>query len=498
MAKRRRRQRRPVTTERQILAEAASPALDLMVDDVDADDIGLYRRLTGERGNNLPEHTQDKIRRVSRYLSRVNPVANRLLTLMSDFILGEGVEISGASQAVQDIVTQHWTDRYNAWDRESPARMRRFFKTGEYLMPLFVNTVNGDVRVGTIPSDRIRTVHTDPENWESVTEVELRPPSGQTEGVRYTIVNDFSADELADVERPALWWSFGNDDGERGISLLYPIADYLDALDQFMFSEVERWLLLKAFIWDVTIKGATQDQIDDRVAKGYYATPSPSQVMVHNESEEWQAKSPALDTYDAANGIRLIRNHVLGAVGIPEHWYAEGGDVNRATATEMAEAPRKRLTALQEVWRNMMLDLLHVAVEYKVLYKQLPAELPTEDEDGNPHDNSIPVRDHVSVSMPDLSPDDQEVMAGVLSSLVASLMQAEDQGYVSGETAQRTVLMTLQQMGVDFDIEAEKVRIQADQKQRETDQQDVQRLYQRQPPLSIVSPQQDDDRESGD
>src|SRR5690606_13001830 len=108
-----------------------------------------------------------------RYLSRVNPVANRLLTLMSDFILGEGVEISGASQAVQDIVTQHWTDRYNAWDRESPARMRRFFKTGEYLMPLFVNTVNGDVRVGTIPSDRIRTVHTDPENWESVTEVEL-------------------------------------------------------------------------------------------------------------------------------------------------------------------------------------------------------------------------------------------------------------------------------------------------------------------------------------
>ena len=100
--------------------------------------------------------------------------------------------------------------------------------------------------------------------------------------------------------------------------------------------------------------------------------------------------------------------------------------------------------------------------------------------------------------MPDLSPDDQEVMAGVLSSLVASLMQAEDQGYVSRETSQRTVLMTLKQMGVDFDIEAEKVRIQADQESRDAErEQDVQRLYQNQPPLAVVPPQ-GNERESGD
>lgn len=843
MTKRRKRQR-PVQTERQVLAEASSPALDMVSGAIDDDD-HLYRPLTGSRGNNLPQHTQDKILRVSRYLARVNPVANRLLTLISDFVLGEGIEVSGASAAVQDVVTQHWTGRYNAWDRESPARMRRFFKTGEYLMPLFINPVNGDVRVGSILSDRIKTVHTDPENWESVTEVELMPVTGQTEGVRYTVVNDFSADELAGVERPALWWSYGNDDGERGISLLYPIADYLDALDQFMFSEVERWLLLKAFVWDVTIKGATQDTINEMVKRGDFRTPTPSEVIVHNDTTEWQAKSPQLDTHDAANGIRLVRNHALGAVGIPEHWYAEGGDVNRAcysddtetltergwrrywevepgeriatynpetreieyhepdglyvypftgdmvrfkstgvdvlvtpehrmwvgyernsepprweitraqdieharflfasgaqwsgidtdvftlpavdlapgaghgnadervvpmddwleflgyvisegcifepgeqsssrgrykvslsqnervnpdkaaaiqacldrlpfafasyvgtdgtrrwqvsdkglwtwlrrevgrfsrdkripqefkdlstrqltilfealmlgdgtadrrenrtnrsystnstglagdvqeiatklglrarvrkatrcysveigagkphvltqdhihaeaydgtvycfevpnhlfvtrrngyvaihgnTATEMAEAPRKRLTALQEIWRNMMLDLLHVVVEYKVLFGQIPAELPTEDEDGNPHDEATPAREHVEVSMPDLSPDDQEVMAGVLSSLVASLMQAEDQGYVSRETSQRTVLMTLQQMGVDFNIEAEKVRIQADQNSRDAErEQDVQRLYQKQPPLAVVPPQ-GNERESGD
>lgn len=496
MTKRRKRQR-PVQTERQVLAEASSPALDMVTGAIDDDD-HLYRPLTSSRGNNLPQHTQDKILRVSRYLARVNPVANRLLTLISDFVLGEGVEVSGASAAVQDVVTQHWADRYNAWDRESPARMRRFFKTGEYLMPLFINPVNGDVRVGSILPDRIKTVHTDPENWESVTAVELKPVTGQTEGVRYTVVNDFSADELAGVERPALWWSYGNDDGERGISLLYPIADYLDALDQFMFSEVERWLLLKAFVWDVTIKGATQDTINEMVKRGDFRTPTPSEVIVHNDTTEWQAKSPQLDTHDAANGIRLVRNHALGAVGIPEHWYAEGGDVNRATATEMAEAPRKRLTALQEIWRNMMLDLLHVVVEYKVLFGQIPAELPTEDEDGNPHDEATPARGHVEVSMPDLSPDDQEVMAGVLSSLVASLMQAEDQGYVSRETSQRTVLMTLQQMGVDFDIEAEKVRIQADQNSRDAErQQDVQRLYQKQPPLAVVPPQ-GNERESGD
>lgn len=486
----RRRTRRPVRTERQLLAEASNPALDMLAGQID-DDEGLFRPLTQRAGNNLPEYTQDKMLNVARYLSRVNPVASRALTLLSDFVLGEGVAPSVASAAVREVIDRHWQDRTNAWDTEMPRRFRRFLKTGEYLMPLFVNPVDGHMRIGSMPSDRIRAVHTDPENWERVREVELKPRLGQTEGIRYTIVNGMDALALSDIERPALWWTFGNDDGERGISLLYPIADYLDALDQFMFSEVERWLLLKAFVWDVTIKGATQEQIDGLVRQPAYQTPAAGQVMVHNDQEEWQPKSPALDTHDAANGIRLVRNHALGAIGIPEHWYAEGGDVNRATASEMAEAPRKRLTAIQGVWRHMLLDVLWTQAQYAVLAGALPAELPTEDEAGQPQGEPVAVGDHIELNMPDISPDDQAVMSGVLATLEAALVQAEDSGHVSPQTARRAFLIVLQQMGVDFDMDAEIGRIQQAEEQRDTARQhDAERLYQRgpQPPTLAVLP----------
>jgi hypothetical protein len=34
-------------------------------------------------------------------------------------------------------------------------------------------------------------------------------------------------------------------------------ADWLDAYDEFLFGELDRYKLLRAFVWDVTLKNAT-------------------------------------------------------------------------------------------------------------------------------------------------------------------------------------------------------------------------------------------------
>lgn len=492
MARSRRQPRARIRTERQLLAEASNPALDMLGGGYADADEGLYRPLTQRSGDNLPEYTQEKMLFVARYLSRVNPVGTRILTLLSDFVLGEGVDPAVSSTPVRAVVMRHWTDRTNNWNVEMPRRFRRYLKTGEYLMPLFVNPVDGHMRIGSMPSERIKAVHTDPDNWEHVVEVEMKPRLGESAGARYTVVNGMGAEELGNLPKdakPALWWTHGNDDGQRGISILYAIADYLDAQDQFMFSEVERWLLMKAFVWDVTVKGADQAQIDEMVRSPAYQTPAPGQVIVHNDQQEWQAKSPRLDTNDAANGIRLVRNHALGAIGIPEHWYAEGGDVNRATAAEMAESPRKRLTALQNDWRYVVMDTLWTQTQYAILAGVLPAELQAEDEKGRLQDDPKPAGDLIELNMPDVAPDDQQVMANVLVTLATALTQAEDSQYVSPQTAQRAFLLVLKQMGVDFDADAEIERIQlAAQSRDDEKQRDAERLYQRLPTIPRIVP----------
>lgn len=468
MSRRRRRRSQPLAA-RQVVSEASSIDTILSGDALD-DDEHLYRRLTGtSRGDNLPEYKHERMLAIAKYLSRTNPTAHRLLTLLSDFILAEGVTISYRNRAVQEVVERHWLDPDNEWDRRNPTRLRRFLRNGEYLMPLFPNPVTGHMTIGAIPSERIKHVETDPENWERVVAVTLKARTGEAEGTRYTIVNRrVSRDELLSAENPALYWSLGNDDGPRGISILYPIADLLDLLDQFMFSEVERWFLIKAFIWRVTIQGATPEQLTQYAAQAAFQTPKPGGVVLQNEKISWDAVAPPLQTHDSANGMRFLRNHILGTEGIPEHFFAEGGDVNRAVGAVMAEPSRKRFTALQEEWRYVLQDVLQAQIDYAVAAGTLP-EMVEAERDGEPTGELIPARDAVAIDMADMSPDETATNVAALQQLIASLgvALAEDEPLISVETARRLVWMLAGTLGYEITPGEEAARIESDVQARE-------------------------------
>ena len=81
---------------------------------------------------------------------------------------------------------------------------------------------------------------------------------------------------------------------------------------------------MRAFFWDVTLENA-----DDGAIKSFLKNnppPTSGSVRAHNQSVKWEAVSPDLKTTDAANGARLLRNHILGGQTVPEHWYGGGGD----------------------------------------------------------------------------------------------------------------------------------------------------------------------------
>ena len=91
MTRKRRNPRRSQPLAARATIAEASPwdALLNGGDGIDADE-HLYRRLTSSRGDNLPEFKHEKMLAVAKYLSRTNSTGHRLLTILSDFILGEG------------------------------------------------------------------------------------------------------------------------------------------------------------------------------------------------------------------------------------------------------------------------------------------------------------------------------------------------------------------------------------------------------------------------
>jgi len=460
-------------------------AFGMGVGGVDPDDY-MWRTLGGSRGQNLPEYQHSKMLDLAKDLFISNPVAHRFITLLGDFVLGEGIAFAFKNDAVKDVIEAHWSDPKNRWAGSAMNELFESYLTcGELLIPLFPNTVTGHLRIGTAKNEQIKHVITSDENWRDITHVQMVARSDGSDGKRYTAVNARDDTEPLDsVPNPALFWKRNNPFGSRGISILYPIADFFDMLDQLANSEVQRWLFQKAFVWDVTLEGANEAAVAAWIRDPKNATPpKPGSVRAHNAQERWEALTPSLNTYDATEGMRFLRNHTLGAGGIPEHWYSEGGDVNRAVGTTMAEPVRKRLSRLQEEWRDILVDVFRAQIDYAILSGTLPAEVETLNDRGEPSGEFVPARDAFDVSMPDLSPADTSQVATTLQTLASTLMIAIDENFVSEDTARRTFLLQLQTTGVDFNTDEELERIEEQVKQREKEMAEMPQAAQ--PPVQL-------------
>lgn len=435
---------------------------------IDADDY-LYRPLTGRSISDLPEHQHDKMLKVAMHLDRSNPIANRIMDLLTDFVFAEGVQIKTRNKDVHALLEAHWNDPVNKWDSRGPRMFRIRMRDGEVVMPAGVNPVDGKVRWGMIPSRVVKEVEPDPTNWEIIRTVVLKPETAATEGRRMAVISE--SPESGRLEGECLFLKL-NDDGLRGVSLLYPLADFLDALNTMAFSEVERAQLLRAFVWDVTVSGATEDDLQRFSRDASFQVPKPGMVRLHNEGVVWQALTPALEAWDSTNLLGWILNTlVLGSSGIPEHWFGSGGDVNRAVGTVMDTPTIKMLSRLQRDWRDVMTDVLRFVVDQAVEHGALPQMVPLEDSDGNATDGMVEARLAFEVEVPDMDTTDMAQLATTVVQTVQALVVAEDREYISRETARSVFISAIAQIGPDIDPDDEAKRVQEQTKEREQDEQ---------------------------
>jgi hypothetical protein len=122
----------------------------------------------------------------------------------------------------------------------------------------------------------------------------------------------------------------------RGFSDLLVVADWLDQLDTVILTEVERVQYQRAFSWFVKLTGVEPGKLLEAQARIQEdGPPGPGGVLVHNETEEWDAKSPQLHLEDSVEFIKFIMHLCFGGLYMPEHFYATGGDVNKATSANM-------------------------------------------------------------------------------------------------------------------------------------------------------------------
>ena len=445
--------------------EAARPLREAQGVTIDSDEAD-WRPLTGDTTRDLTPLTQKRMQDLALYQWQSNLLANRLIELPLAYLLAEGVKLTAPDVQAQAWLDAFWKDPINRMDRKLAKKVRELAIYGEQCWPAFVNEMSGHVRLGYLDPGVIATVVTDPDNAEQPIGIVTKT---NRKGVtrRYRIIVNGPENIFTPLTQ-AIRASFADGEcffftvnelsnGARGRSDLFAQIDWLDAYEQFLFGQVERGNLLRSFIWDVTLKGATAEEVEARARK--IVTPRPASVRVHNDSEEWQALAPDLSANDSAEQARLFRNHILGGGTVPEHWYGGGGDVNRATALSMGEPTFKMFSARQASLRYILEEVGTYAIRRRLLARNKPDLDPAAPDP----------RYVVKAEFPELAARDVAGHAAALAQVAVATAQAIDKGLLSEETAVRLIAIVAGRLGLDVDPVEEMMRARADALRRAED-----------------------------
>jgi len=417
---------------------------------IDADEAD-WRPLTGDERRDLSPLSKARMREIAYYLWRANPLGNRTVELPLAYLLAEGIKLVVEDEAAQGWLDAFWRDPINKMGTNLPKMMRELAMYGEQCWPTFVNEISGAVRLGYLDPGMIATVLRDPDNGrQPIGVVTRRDAKGRVKKYR-VIVNgiddelfskrtrEIRANDFRDGE--CFYFTVNDLQNGDGHSDLLPLSDWIDGYDQFLFGELERTLSSRAFVWDVTLKGATPEEVNARAGK--ITPPKPASVRVHNDSEIWDTVSADLKASDSTEIGRLFRNHVLGGGTIPEHWYGGGSDVNRSTGDSMSEPTFKIFSMRQQVIKAILEEIGTYVVRSRLLAES--------GKEPDPADAAY----HVKAEFPEMVARDTTRYASALQQVVAAAVGASDRGLITEELAVRLIQSVASRLGVDFDAKAE-------------------------------------------
>lgn len=409
---------------------------------IDADEDG-WRRLSGDDGRDLSPVTQARMQQMAYYVWERTLLGRALIELPIAFLLAGGVKLNADDEADQQWLDKFWHDPINKMDAKLPKKVRELSLYGEVCWPVFVNEGDGFVRLGYLDPAQIETVVYDPDNSEQpIGIVTIRNKRQQQRKMRVIIAGP---EDVFTPRTQAIRAEFGDGDcfyfkvndlsnSRRGRSDLLAAIDWIDGYDEFLFGEADRARFMRTFFYDVTITGGTPEQVKQRARE--ISSPRPGAIRVHNEAEAWKTESAALGAYDSTVLARLLRNHILGGLSLPEHWFGGGGDVNRATAGEMSEPYLKTLEMRQALIGQILQE-----VGCYVIWRR-------RDQLGQGRRNAPII---VTAEFPELSRKDTTAYAAALQQLVAGAMMAVREGLMSTETAVALIASIAERLGVTID-----------------------------------------------
>jgi hypothetical protein len=440
-----------------------------------------FRRLSDPDGTfrrDLSPLSQERMTQIGHYLYASNPMARRVIDIRVNLTVGREVgyicevdrkkaEADGrtvSEDQAQEIVTnvRRAVDRF--WEHPTHDVRHRaqeyatqYLVSGELILPLAdVNEVDGVPQLDVVDAKQVTDVVA-VKGSSMVADAVVVQGTNAGQPVTRKIIRLTPAGVY---EGECHYFRHGRLlNSLRGVSDLMDISDWLDGHDQFLFASLDRVIVGNNLVWDLKVDGANAELVKAEVKLVTGSLTKPGGVYGHNEKTSLDPKRADFQGSEMDAVARLFRTHILGSKGIPEAWYSEGGNANRATAGEQTDVAYKDLLALQEEFRRIFRTILHAAYD-SIQAKQAGAgaeRLPTRAEGW-------------LVLEPDLPPIQERDLSRQSNAFVQTVNavgSAIEDELLSTKTARKLVLGIVDKMGVSVDPAEEQALIDEEAEERE-------------------------------
>lgn len=385
--------------------------------------------------------------KLGNWLWATHPIAKKCIKNHKNFICGNGFKVQAISEdetkrkLLQNLLDEHWS--INEWEKELSRRVETLAVEGEWLYYAPPPDATGHFKLCKILPENVSVIEQDQEDAEKLGAVKLTTPLILENGIRTEV------SELSVIRRDwrtkrlvgnALYLGINRLSGQtRGFSDLLVAADHLDLFDQVLFTEAERIGIQRAFVWDVLLQSKDPNKIASRRKQlEQNGPPRPGSVNVHDSEETWTCVSPELHLGESIQYLDILKAMICAGLDNPIHWLSEGGDVNKATASEMGgpafafsrERNREIITFINEC--------LHLAIQRWKDAGTIPPDWTAAD-----------------LAFQVISKDPEKVAYQTIGAMLQSLGQGlaigQDRGYFSDQEAARAYRLAATHMGLgDF------------------------------------------------
>jgi hypothetical protein len=287
----------------------------------------------------------------SRRAWRENPIARRIVSITSQYVIGKGFRIQCEDEQVQEMLMQFWNHPYNQMELRVKEWCEELCRSGN-LFILFSTDLSGMSYVRAIPAESVSEINARENDSEQLVNFRIRRngfSNGTSAGFPSEETIPAASFDLPNPEPAMLHFSVNRPIGYQwGEPDLAPLLKWISRYSNWLEDRARLNRYRNSFLFVVKSRMIGEAQRVQRQRQLNAIPPEPGSILVTNENENWEVLSPRLESNDANQDGLALKKMIAAGAGIPLHFLAEPESENKASAESSGESTYRHFEQRQQ------------------------------------------------------------------------------------------------------------------------------------------------------